>query len=76
MQANIVPQPLDGVQRSKQFFSEEGHVAYQITRKEVWNIMQVKCLTLCSPLMVWVAGKKVRHRNCADKYILIDWFWL
>ena len=34
------------VRRSKHFFSKEGHVAYQITRKEVKNIMQVKYLTL------------------------------
>ena len=33
----------------KQFFSE-GHVAYQLKMKEVWDIMQVKCLALCTPL--------------------------
>ena len=41
-------QHLYGVTRSN-FFSEEGYVAY--------HIMQLKCLTLCTPLTFWV-GKK------------------
>ena len=49
------PPPLDGVKRPKFFFSEEGHVVYRITKKEeVENIMQVKCMTLCTPLTFWV----------------------
>ena len=36
------PRPLGGVKWPKPF-SEDGHVAYQIKRKEVLNIMQVKC---------------------------------
>ena len=32
--------------------------------------MQVKCLTLCTPLAFWL-GNKVRHWNYADEYILI-----
>ena len=40
-------------------------------KEEVLNIMQLKCLTLCTPLAFW-EGKKVRHWNSADKYILIE----
>ena len=56
MQANILPFYTPSTpgwgQKVKTIFSEEGHVAYQITKKEV-NIMQVKCLTLCTPLTFW-----------------------
>ena len=33
--------------------------------------MQLKCLTLCTPLAFW-GGLKARHGNCADKYNLIE----
>ena len=51
MQANILHfyTPLTPWWGQNIFF-EEGHVAYQITRKEVQNIMQVKC----TPLTFWV----------------------
>ena len=38
------PRPLDG-SKGKTIFSERGHIAYQITKKELKNIMQVKRLT-------------------------------
>ena len=44
------PQPLGGGQKVKTFIFEGGHVAYQIKGKEVQNIMQVKYLTICTPL--------------------------
>ena len=46
------PRPCMGskLKRSKHFFSEEGYVAYQI--------MQLKCLTLCTPLIFWVTVKR------------------
>ena len=49
--------------------SDEGHVAYQIIGKEVKNIMQVWPYAHPCPFGL---GKKVRHWNCADKYILIE----
>ena len=33
------PQPIQGTKGQNTFFSEEGYVAYQIKRKEVYNIM-------------------------------------
>ena len=73
MQANFkpfnTPRPLDVVKRSKHFF-EESPVEYQIKRKEALDIMEVKCLTKCTPLTFFGLGNKVRH--CTDKNILIE----
>ena len=50
MQANVLPfyTPLTPVwgQKVKLFFSEEGYGAH--------HILQLKCLTLCTPLAFWV----------------------
>ena len=51
------PRPLDEVKRSEHFFfSEEGHVAYQIKVKVVQNIMRVKMFDLpyIPVLLDWV----------------------
>ena len=52
MQANILslytPSTHSGVKIITIFF-EGGHVEYQIKKKEVQNIMQVKYLTVCTP---------------------------
>ena len=35
------PRPMDGSKRSNNIFSAEGHVAYQITRKEVYSMFDM-----------------------------------
>ena len=48
--------------KDKTIFSEEGHDAYQIKRKEVKKIMQVqvKCNLLLTPdLLVWVKSSDI-----------------
>ena len=51
------------VTKGKHLCSVEGYGAH--------HIMQLKCLTLCTPLAFWV-GKKCQTLNCADKYNLIE----
>ena len=69
MQANILPFYSPSTpcwpKMVKAVFNEEGHVAYQITRK--FRTMFDNMLTPNG--LGWV---RVRHRNCADKFILIE----
>ena len=68
MKANILPfymltTPGWG-QRDQIFFSDECHVAYQIKRKAVYTIMQVKCLTLCTYLTFYVGQQGQTLKLC------------
>ena len=57
MQVNILPfihpRPPDVIKRSKQYFSEVGHVAYQIKGKDLYNIMEFY-LTHTPDILGWV----------------------
>ena len=68
MQANVLPfyTPLIPIwgQKVIPFFSDG-----QITRKDVLNIMHLKCLTLCTPLAFWV-GLKGLTLKLTDEYLI------
>ena len=49
---------------TKKHFFSEGHVAYQIKMKEVWDIMQVKCLALCH------TGQCKRTGGCYNELVV------
>ena len=63
------PDPWMG-SKGQNIFSK-GQFAYQITRKKEQNIMQVKCLTLCTP-WPFGSGKKARHRHFVQISIYFD----
>ena len=69
--ANVRPYmhalPMSGVKRSKHFFSENSHVAYQIKENDTYNNMQALVLSLHTPSTPRV-GPKGQNSFSERKY--------
>ena len=67
MQAYILPFNWMG-QRSKHFFSENGHVAYQIFEHYASKMFD---FMLTTDLLGWVRSKKVKRYIFIEKYLIM-----
>ena len=73
MKANMLTLHWGGVKRSNiVFFSESGHVAYQIKVKEVQTNMQGNTLNLYTPLASGVGLKGQILKLCRCKIFLFN----